>query len=263
MVARSATENVNYRYALDIDSDLTDPKQVPAGPKMRAQIQFVYSVRWRAQTADLIAHSMKGKMFHGADERSMEFDKSKLILKDARGNLDESYEKAEPQVKAMLDQCFETVLCQIEYDEDGRELRRVKTAGPSAGALLNHGFIANVCLSRAPVPKQKKSWDAPAEIPTDDINVAKGILFYDATESPKDAEKDVLCVKVSGHLDGARKGNDGTLESLHYTLDGFEVYDRRLRDWIAGNLKIDLSKKVGDDQRPSGKISVRSRILGN
>ncbi len=148
------------------------------------------------------------------------------------------FDEAPEPLKKSLSAGFGKTLCKITVDQDGKELSRKVVAGKDAKVLITNGVIENTRLFHVRFPEQQK-WQAERELSMGDGNFARGKLNYEKTTT----KGDLVEVKVSGTLRNKSFQKPGTdlIGSASYTVNGTQTYNTKRREWVAGNLKIDLT----------------------
>ena len=181
--------------------------------------------------------------------------------------MDRLFETAEPHVQRMLQQNFETPVCTVVVDSDGKELKRTISANPLAALTVGKGSVANARIFRAPFPSDEKKWQAPCEIPIGVGQCVKGDLLYEVRdESPVSIKNpaNATYVVVAGELTGAGKVGSSEVQNAKHRVKGFQFYDKRLKDWISGEFSIRTSSEIlesGFKFPLSGTMIIRMKML--
>lgn len=154
------------------------------------------------------------------------------------------------RTKQKLQDTFGPILCTLQVDEQGREIKRTVIAGPGAKDSLDNGLIANTLLFHPPFLNGDSPWSAPQEISMGQGRYAQGKLTYQ-----KQAGGLTTTCKVSGILrndDDDRWGGLVTIRNARYVVNGEQMFNPQLKEWVYGRLEMDVSYQVLVGGEPSG-----------
>jgi len=247
-VSSSAAEDFRYRVSLHS----TCTANMPDGRvnEIDADASFQYTWRHQGNQAELLLHRIDDTTRLG-DQPVIESTRSRERFHAQRGEqvlADASLDNAEPPVREMLLASFDSPLCKITLDENGREVAREVTAAPAAKMVLDDGIIANARLFHGPFPAGKKTWQAPAQISMGGGRFADGTLSYtliDRSTSSSVAPQDRIPVHVAGELVGGAANGPAGQDRVTYRLDGTQIYDRTLGRWISGEFDVSMTSEIG------------------
>ena len=252
---------VAYKYQVKLHSRCT--AQTPNGPanRVNADTSFTYVWRWRGSVAELLLDSLEVRTtVSGQPMMESTMSGSHFYLKQGDQTMDETFETANPELRQVLHDCFRTPMCRVAVDPQGRELKRTITAGPAAQAVVNTGIISNARLFHAPFPPGRASWQASCEMAMGNGEYARGDLNYETTErtvTAGDEPSNLVEVKVCGTLSGDASGQTGYIQDATYQLEGVQLYNTRLCEWVAGSLSVQVSFDTFATQQ---KISNRGTV---
>lgn len=162
------------------------------------------------------------------------------------GKKQEHFAENDPAVRKSLEAKFGSVLATLELDEDGRESKKKLSVDPNAKELIEGGTLSNCLLFHAPFPAAKLQWTRKIEYGGSGGDSLSGELTYEKVVSPGDdpsSDKQVT-VKVTGALTAATIHNpSGTqkVKNVKMTIEGEQVYDREIKDWISGNYRASIA----------------------
>lgn len=204
----------------------------------------------RFDSVNMIVRADGNEVLETATSKERSFTK-----KLGEASVELAYAKAPPALKAMMDDTFTKPLALIQVDKTGKEVKRTITAGPGAKGSIDNGMVINARLFHAPFPDQDQ-WTAPAEVSMGSQGSAKGTLTYSKVK-PGDLS-DMVAVKVAGTLANPEfkpPKSPLTIKNARYEVQGEQVFDRKLRDWQAGKLTMQITlemyagaKKAGDSK---------------
>ena len=115
------------------------------------------------------------------------------------------------------------------------------TAGAGAATLIESGMIANARMFHPPYLADNDEWEAPLEVSTGN-GLASGKVTYKKVPGGKGGQ----AVKVSGTLtaDGVKGAGGVTINEAKYVVAGEQSYDTERKEWIAGNMTMDVAFKM-------------------
>lgn len=266
--SRDGRRPVAYKYRIQLDSRCT--AQTPDGQsnKINADTSLTYVWRWRGSEAELLLDSMDVRTtINGQPMMESTMNGSRFYLKQDGQTMDETYDNASPELKQVLQDCFRTPMCKVVVDDEGGELKRTITAGPAAQTVVNTGIISNARFFHAPFRHGKTTWEAPGEMAMGNGEYARGNLAYETTDQPVtsgDEPSNLVEVKVSGTLTGDTKRDVGDVKNVVYRVEGIEVYNKRLREWISGALTVRIAfdtHAMGQRVANSGTIRLAMKLV--
>jgi hypothetical protein len=191
-------------------------------------------------------------------ESSMSRDR--FFYGNASGTQDFNEKNAPEALKQLLQDSFGSPLYKLTTDKNGGETSRKMIAGPGAKLVTSSGVIANGLLFHPPFPADKDQWDADTELSMGNAGFTKGKLTYKKTTAAGRQQS----VSVSGNLSKEIVQEPGTqvaVKNLTLAVEGEQTYDTRLREWVSGKLKINVSFETwkGDEKTGSttGTMALR------
>lgn len=264
---RDGGNPVAYKYRVKLDSHCTAEQPDGRQTKIDADSTFTYVWRWRDTQAELLLDSLKvSTTIDGQPVMDSSMSGAHFRLQRGDQMVSETFQSASPQLKRVLEDCFRNPLCRMVVDRQGQEVQRTITAGPAAESVVNTGIITNTRLFHAPFPGGRQRWEAPGEMATGDGGYARGSVTYQTTGRPVaggDEPSKLVEVKVSGTLasqqDSQKDSVDGNpVRNAVYHLEGTQVYNRRLKEWISGDLTVQVSfDAVSDGEKVSNSGTIR------
>jgi hypothetical protein len=249
-LAAAQDKKADHSYKVTIASQM-DMEAQGQKQKIDADTEIRYTWRRNGKERTLIFDSFSVRAKNDGKEMMNTTMSREKIVNIKQGEKEEmTIEKAPEQVKKMLQDSFGAPVCQLQVDENGKELKRENVSGPDAMRFADQGMIANALLFHPPYPAGKEEWEADSEISMGNGGFAKGKLTY-----KKIAGKEVQLVKVSGTLtkDSYRQlGTPVTFKDVRYVINGEETYDPARQEWTSGKLAIDASFQMTMDDKPLG-----------
>ncbi len=243
------------RYQVTLHSTCT--AKMPDGQtnEIGADASIEYTWRFRGNQAELLLHRIEDRTTLG-DQPTVCSTRSREQIHARRGDeviVDATQDTAEEPLAAMLQASFDTPLCTMILDDDGREVARQTTVDPGAKMVLDEGVIANTRLFHGPFPAEKKTWQAPAEISMGGGRLAKGTLEYTVLDRPpadRVTPPEQVAVRVTGQLAGGDDEGPAGRDLVTYRFDGTQVYDRKQGCWISGKFDVGVRSEVssGNDK---------------
>jgi hypothetical protein len=167
---------------------------------------------------------------------------------------------APDDLKSILKDSFGPPLCELELDATGGEIKRKIVAGPGAKRLIDNGVIASARLFHASFPSDKNKWQAPAEVSMGSGGYARGQLDYEKLPGGAAGR---TAVKVSGTLvsdDFKPAGSPLTLKNNRYAVSGQQTYDAARKEWIAGDMTLQVSFDMAAGEKTVGKAKGTMKV---
>jgi hypothetical protein len=220
--------------------------------KLVTDTEFHYSWTQRGLERFLSLDSMRVKVVMD-DKPMMDTFMSRAKFVDTRdGKTTEvPLEQAPEQLKKMLLDTFGVPVCAVELDESGNPVKRTLTAGPGAKAMVDNGVVANGLLFHTPYRPGQDEWQADNEVTMGSGGFARGKLTYKKVPGDKDGQ----VFNVSGTLacDNFKvPGTPLTHTNARYVVSGQQRYDPAKKEWVSGQLKMDVSYQMAFDEKPVG-----------
>lgn len=208
--------------------------------KIRNESAIEYTRERKGQTVQVLCDSISVKNFtDGALGCEAVMNRQKQLFIYSDGKKDEHLAENEPKVRKSLEAKFGTVLATIELNEDGSEAKRKLTVDPEAKQLIDGGTLSTCLLFHAALPSQKAGWSRKIDFEAPGGGSLTGELKYEKVTSPGDnseADKQAT-VRVTGMLTADKIRNaagNQMLKDVKMNIDGEQVYDRDLKEWISG-----------------------------
>jgi len=265
---RDGGQPVAYKYRVHLDSRCLARQPDDTSTRVDADSTFTYSWQWRGSEAALRLDSLKVcTTIDGQRVMDSSMSGNHFYLSQGDHLMSEKFENADPQLKQVLRECFRGPLCRMVVDEQGRELERTITAGPAAQSVVNTGIVTNTRLFHGPFPGGREKWESPGEMATGDGGHARGEMAYETTGkliTEGDEPSMLVEVKVSGTLTGEAVQPGSPVTNAVYQLDGTQIYNRRLKEWISGVLTVGVSFDMhsdGQDVANSGTIRLAMELV--
>lgn len=254
-----------YRVRLDSQCHMTMPDNTRR--RIDSHVTFVYTWRWQGNEGELLLHSMEERTaVDGQVITASDMSRSRFRAQQGDTVLEETIDTAGPQLKHMLCDSFETPVCKV-VREQTREGEKQVVTKREEGTLLGEGIVATALFFQKPFPKRRNRWEAPGELSMGAGGYARGILAYQLAEAETaDAARPShqVAVNVRGTLTGQRDPRAPGLHTVVYRLDGVQVFDTRLDQWVLGTLTVRMScnaAPTGQQLPESGMIQLAMQRL--
>ncbi len=261
---------VAYKYNIQLDSACKAVGPDGQGDQIDANTALSYVWRWRGNEAELLLDGMKVlTKVNGEPVMDSSMSASHFYIKQGDRTMNETFDRADPQMKQVLHDCFQAPLCKVSVDPYGRELQRTVTAGPAAQSVVDTGIITNTRFFHAPFLPDQRRWEAPGEMATGDGGYARGTLTYQLTDRPVtsgDEPSNLVEVSVAGTLLGDATMKGGMVENAVYRIEGTQIYNQRLRQWICGALTVGATfqtQSAGQTVTHRGTIRLAMQLVGS
>ena len=233
--------------------------------KVDAETDIYYTWTRNARRRVLSIQSLMAKVGVDGKPLSNGFMSRAKITQTEQGETQEVLlESATEELKQMLQDSFDSPVCEREVDDNGREVKRTVVAGPGAKDLIDSGIIANALLFHPPFLQDQNEWQAQTEVSMGNGGYATGRLSYTKTGGAKIGQT----VKVSGTLTNEsfkKPGTPVTIKNASYVVRGEQTYDPSQQAWVSGEIAIDVSFQLAANDRivssAKGTISARCAKL--
>ena len=236
---KNAANEPKFRVAVQakLTMELGSEKQ-----KIEADAAFEYTWKREGRVRTLLVNSAEVRAVVGAQEM-MNAKMSRAGFIDTKGGRTTEIKTADApaQLKQLLTDSFDTPLCNIELDADGKEVKRTVVAGPGATTLIDSGMIANARMFHPRYAADQDEWQAEVEVSSGN-GLATGQVTYKKIPGGKGGQ----AVKVSGTLtaDGVKGAGGMTINEGTYRVAGEQTYDPERKEWVKGNLTMDVAFKM-------------------
>jgi len=255
-----AQEDDAHRFKLTIDGKLKSQVQ-SATQNIETTTETQYTWRRRNDELDLTYHSMDIKALQdGKQIMNSRMSRARYLSEGGGREFDISFDDASAQLKQLMTDSFESPLCTIVVDKEGRELKRTITAGKGARLHLENGSIVNARLFHAPFPADKGQWEAPSEISLGNGGYVRGNLNYaisKAATNKESSDGDLVAVKVTGTLTNKefKAPNGAIIKNALYEVAGKQHFRPAWREWHSGKLHFDISYDLFSADQMIGSAS--------
>lgn len=244
--ATAADPAVTREFKVTAKADITmDADGTSATVTAGTTYRYAWARAGNEKTMTLHELSLKTKV---ADRELMDVTMSRAGMFGTQNGkkLDAKFDDSPEPLQKMLRDTFDAPIGKLEVDDTGRVVKRTVLAGPGAKTALDTGMIANTTLFHPPYPADKDEWTADGVVSAGQ-GEAKGKLTYTKVAGGKGGQ----AVKVSGTLkaDGVNAGG-ATIKEGKYVVTGTQTYDPKAREWITGELAIDLSFVLDQKDKP-------------
>jgi hypothetical protein len=236
---KDAAATFKVLIASKMDLDIQNKKQ-----KIVTETEYVYTWKRNGKERDLTYESLRVKVSDGETEKMNVLMNRDKVATTQNGVAQEvPFDKAPEDVKKKLQDSFGAVLCKVQVDANGKEVKRTVVAGPGAKELVDNGMIANALLFHGPFFPDKDEWQADAEISMGNGGYAKGKLTYKKIPGGKGGPT----YKVSGTLSNDSfpvPGAPLTIKDARYVVTGEQTFDPAQKEWTAGKLSIEVAMQM-------------------
>lgn len=236
-IAAEPSQSHSFKFTIEshVDMVIEGEKQ-----KIDADTELHYTWNHQGGERNLSFDSMLVKV-NKDDIQTMNIFMSREKFENMeRGQTDVvPFEEAPDELKKILQDSFGVPVYKMQVDGNGKELKREVVAGPGAKDIIEQGVIANARLFHAPFMRAQDKWSAATEITMGNGGFANGELTYKKAAGGKGGQ----AVKVSGTLtnEGFKvAGTPVSIKEAKYVIDGMQTYDPAQREWISGNLDVDV-----------------------
>jgi hypothetical protein len=232
--------------ASKMETDIQNKKQ-----KFATETEYVYAWKRNDNVRELTYESVRVKFDSEKEQFSVFMNRDKSITTQSGAIQEVTVDKAPEDLKKKLQDSFGAVLCKVEVDANGKEVKRTVIAGPGAKDVIDSGVIANALLFHGPYYPDKDEWQADAEISMGKGGYAKGKLTYKKVPGTKGAPT----YKVSGTLSNdavAIPGSPVSIKDAKYVVSGEQTFDPAQKEWTAGKLSIEVSSQTIVNEQPLG-----------
>jgi hypothetical protein len=210
--------------------------------KIEADAAFEYTWKRDGQVRTLLVNSAEVRATMGAKEMmNAKLSRAGFIDNTVGRKNEVKTADAPAQLKQLLTDSFDTPICKLELDADGKEVKRTVVAGPGAATLIDSGMIANARMFHPRYAANADEWEDTLEVSSNN-GVATGKATY--TKVPGGKGRQV--VKVSGTLtaDGVKGVGGVMIDEAKYTVTGEQTYDPERKEWVKGNMTMDVAFKM-------------------
>ena len=247
VAAADPVHSFKVRIVSEMNMDVAGQKQVITAD---TELRYSWQQSRRDRTLQFDRISVK-VLSDGRELLNSTMDRHKLIYTEEGKRKEVRFENAPEALKEMLRDSFEAPLVKIRVDDIGRELSRTSLARGGAKSVVDEGMVANALLFHPPFPENEKQWAVKRSISMGNGAFAKGELTYRKTGS----EGKLTNVSVAGTL--RNKGFKKPGLPLEYTdavyvITGKQQFDSGHREWVSGQMDIDLTLKFEKDNKPIG-----------
>lgn len=242
--ANDTTFRVLYEARLTVSGDGLEQKVDADGA-----VDYTWKREGKVRTLVLESFMMKA-VTDGEEMMNAQMSRAGLFGTKAGQKIDVKFEDAPEDKKKMLTDMFGSPICKIELDALGREINRTVVAGRGVVAVLDRGIIANCTMFHPWYAPDQDEWKAYIAIGTVE-SVANGTVTYKKVPGGKAG---LQLVKLNGTLtdDDHTDRHGNTIIDRKYTVAGEQSYDTTRKEWVTGNLTMDIYFKLARNDKELG-----------
>jgi hypothetical protein len=191
-------------------------------------------------------------------------DRNKYVIQEGTNPPKEMLAKDDPQLKQQLEESFFKPLMTLELDGLGNEIKRTYTTAPGAKPVLETGPTEICAVFHGQFLAKEPRWTRHVELVingTGSTPLAGELTFEKVLLSRPQTRQ---TVKVSGTLKCMEmKTVDGKIWSKNntMTLEGNEVFDTEMNEWIIGDLKQTLTMEFPDNSAGKCVFNIKFELM--
>lgn len=261
--SRKSETSVRNRHLVTIMSDLKTLNGGTGAFQMNSETSFQYALEWQGDTANLLMTSQEtevkqnGKvaLFYSANRNGMR-------SKGGNGEVSETYESANEEIKTLLRETYNNPLDRITVDQNYNETDRKRLTDTAATQVLrNNGAIENTRFFHSPFYQDRQTWTCQKKLGAGNGALSEGVLTYHRLGT---TVQDQVKVGVSGTLTANVQQGPITIHAITQ-VKGVQVFDVRLAEWVAGHLEMDIEMGPKDSGRVevTGKMNVEMKMTSS
>jgi hypothetical protein len=256
-IAADPPATVN-KFKLGVNSDFT----MQAGgqsERLKAYSGFEYQWKIEGSTRTLALFTLEVDMTAGNRQlMKTTMSRAGMFGTQAGRKLDIPFKEAPEELQTLLRDTFETPLCTIEVDANGKELQRTILAKPGAKIAIDSGMIANATFFHPPYFADKDQWESERSVSAGQ-GLATGIVTLKKVKGGQNGQ----AVQATGLLqaDNVKAEGGGTIKDAKYNLKGTLLYDTHRKEWTSGTVDVDVAfQLISGDQTVDAKGTMKLKF---
>ncbi|MCS6864937.1 MAG: hypothetical protein RMJ56_06100 [Gemmataceae bacterium] len=229
------------KFKLGVNADFT----MQAGGQSETLIAYsAFEYEWKTEgsTRTLSLQVLEVDMKAGQQQlMKTTMSRAGMFGTQAGQKLNIPFDEAPEQLQTMLRDTFESPLCKIEVDANGKEIKRTILAKPGAKVAIDTGMIANATFFHPPYLADQDEWQTESS-----VSAGQGLATGTVTLKKVPGGQGGQAVQAKGLLkaDNVKADNGGTIKDAKYNLQGTLLYDTNRKEWTAGTVDIDVTFQV-------------------
>ncbi len=246
------------KFKLGVDSDFT----MQAGGQsetLKAYSGFEYQWKTEGSTRTLALFTLEVDMKAGNRQlMKTTMSRAGMFGVQAGRKLNIPFEEAPEELQTLLRDTFETPLCKIEVDANGKELKRTILAKPGAKIAIDTGMIANATFFHPPYFADKEQWETESS-----VSAGQGLATGTVTLKKVAGGREGQTVQATGilHADNVKAEGGGVIKDAKYNLKGALLYDTQRKEWTSGTADVDVTfQLVTGDQTVDAKGTMKLKF---